>query len=81
MNGCNLKICGIIMVVLARFKKEFKKMKQKRKNCIAFRNKTPQPLVLFFFLEVLIIINIQTTDNKPITTFAALTSVQGHKYL
>lgn len=74
MNVCNFKFCRITQVVLAGFKKEFKKMKWKRKNCIAFRNKQKKPLVLGFFEKVLIITNIQTTDNKPITAFAALTT-------
>lgn len=36
----NFKICGIIQVVLAGFKKEFKKMKWERKNGITLNNKT-----------------------------------------
>lgn len=46
MNGCNLKI---ITVVLARFKKEFKKVKQKRKKLHCIQKQKPPILSTFFF--------------------------------
>lgn len=51
MNGCNLKIYGIITVVLAWFKKEFKKVKQKRKKLHCFQKQKPPFLSTFLFFR------------------------------